>query len=132
MEIRHISLSTDYPRYVQWWKFWRFPPPPQECLPAFGRELFALNDHICAAWIYHDKTAPIAWLEWIVSNPHVEREVRNVGLDHLIDCMCDEAKTIGVNVIFTSVKNAALINRLEKLDFKKGDDGVTQYVRRIA
>jgi hypothetical protein len=74
MKIRWIS-NDDYATLVEWWKFWRFVPPTQEILPNNGLSGLVVTDEndnmICAGFLYATNS-PIAWIEFIVSNPNVK------------------------------------------------------------
>ncbi len=103
MKVRWLK-EEDYPILVEWWKFWRFFPPTQEILPSNGLSGLVVTDEnncmICAGFLYATNS-PIAWIEFIVSNPSVkDKKIRKESLTFLIQELSNLAKKNNFKVIY--------------------------------
>ena len=121
METR-FTTPEDYPELVTWWKWFRFPAPLPETLPNNLKDGIMIShngENVCAGFIYRTPSA-FAWLEFIVSNPHIkDKSIRKESLELLINTISQVAKNLGFKVIFTSVKNENLINKYLDCGFTK-------------
>lgn len=107
MNSRWIT-TEDYDTLVEWWKFWRFCPPTREVLPDNGLSGIVVTDDddkpICAGFIYYTNS-PIAWIEFIVSNPEVkDKKIRHESLVFLINELSGIALLNNRKVIYSSLK----------------------------
>lgn len=105
----------DYNVLVNWWKFWRFTPPPQSILPNNGLGGIMIVDeygyYSCAGFLY-ETNSKIAWIEYIVSNPNEkDKKTRNESLKYLILELTSIAEEKGYIATFSSIKNENLINK---------------------
>jgi len=113
----YTSLST-------WWKAHDWPVMPPESLSQYGLVIPGV-----AAGFLYKTDSNIAWLEFLISNPEVNKEARSKGLDAIIEGLSAEAKRLGFKTVFTSSYHPGLIKRYEKHQFVKTDENVTQLVR---
>ena len=128
-----LLTDADYSNLLEWWKFWRFPAPPKDCLPEQGKcGLMIQKDRmdICAGFIYFTNSK-IAWIEFIVSNPNYKEKDRKLALNVLIEELSVICKKKGYDVIFSSLKNENLINRFSESGFVKGSTGTTEMILNI-
>lgn len=128
-----LLKENDYEQLVDWWKFWRFPAPPKECLPDNGTcGLMITKDgiDICAGFIYFTNSK-IAWIEFIVSNPDYKAKDRQNAIEILITELSNIISNKDYHIIFTSLKNENLINRFESCGFVKGTGGSTEMVLKV-
>lgn len=114
----------DYPTVKEWADKRKFPLVPPEFLPPNG---FIIDD-CCVCFVYRSET-PIAWLEWVISNP--DSDVRDDALNLLIEAACDWAKGQGFKVLFTSVEHKGLIERYKSLGFIETDRSMTNLLRNL-
>lgn len=119
-------INSDYWTLASWWNAHNWPCPDQEMLPETG---FIVED-VCAGFLYKTDSK-IAWLEFIISNPKIEKEKRTQSLDLVISALCEEAKKLGFKVIFTSVQHKKLIQRYENHGFIVADNDMKNMVKRI-
>ena len=134
MKSRWIS-NDDYSILVEWWKFWRFFPPTQDILPNNGLSGLVITDEndnmICAGFLYATNS-PIAWIEFIVSNPNVkDKKVRKESLTFLIQELTNLAKENNFKVIYSSLKNENLMNKYLECGFKKAGTNTTEMIKSI-
>lgn len=107
--------SEDYKILTEYWKFWRFTPPPQSILPDNGLGGIMILDesgqNLCAGFLY-ETNSKIAWIEYIVSNPNEkDKKTRNESLKYLILELTSIAEEKGYIATFSSIKNENLINK---------------------
>jgi len=132
MNSRWIT-TEDYDTLVEWWKFWRFCPPTQEVLPDNGLSGIVVTDDddkpICAGFIYYTNS-PIAWIEFIVSNPEVkDKKIRHESLVFLINELSGIAFLNNRKVIYSSLKNENLMNKYVECGFQKGGSNTTEMIK---
>ncbi len=118
-------IDSDYEdTLVNWWKDWRFPPPPKDFLPDNGRYglmVYKGDVNICAGFIYPVALSKVCFMEYIVSNFNYKEKDRDEAISYLVDSLTDLATDQGYDYVYTSVKNQSLMNRLEIHGFIKGD-----------
>lgn len=128
-KVRKLNKS-DYDKLIGWWSWFRFPAPPQECLPDNGEcGLMISKDGIDvgAGFIYFTNSA-MAWIEFIVSNPEYKNKDRQQAIEVLIVELTEICRSKGCKVVFTSIKNENLINRFATAGWVKGGVGTTEMV----
>ena len=126
LTLRNLE-EKDYETLCEYWKWWKFPAPTRGMLPKDLSYSFAViyEDNILSAGFLYVTPSEIAWLEFIISNPHIkDRIIRQDALYLLIDTICSVAKNMGFKSMFTSVKNENLIHRYLNCGFVKGTTSI--------
>lgn len=113
--------KEDYVKLCEWWKGWDWQPVPEKHLPELG----VVADECVAGFLYF-KDSPIAWVEWVVSDPTVEKEVRRKALHEVLEEISKLAKENGALVLYTSTNKASYEETLKSHGFLVGDTNVTQ------
>lgn len=126
MQARPFNLRTDYSEVATWWKAHGWPEIPPEALSPTG----FVVDGICAGWFYKTDSK-LSWIEWVVSNPSVEPEVRGAGLDALMGRLIEEGRRLGFSSMFSSISNKRLIERYKKHGFIETETGMSNMIRRL-
>lgn len=116
-KVRPFNEEEDYKYLVPFWNAYNFAPPPLKYLPG-GLVVTLFDMIVCAGFLYETAT-PIAWMEWVVANPDLVRDVRNEGLNLLITSLKEMAKEVAVEVIYTTSNLDPYIKRLEDNKFIK-------------
>jgi hypothetical protein len=131
METRWLN-DYDYDTLVEWWMWFRFPPPPKSTLPDNGKcGVMVTKDgvEVCAGFLYFTNSN-MCWMEYIVSNPNVkDKNTRNDCIKFLIDKLSDLAEMNGFTVVYTSTKNENLINKYLDCGFFKGSENCTEMIK---
>lgn len=120
-----MFADSDYPMLCTWWAKWNFPIPALDVLPSTGY----IVDESAAVFIYLTNS-PVAWMEWLVSDPECDKELRSAAVDVAIDHAICQAKLTGSKVFFTTSNRPAVSSRLEQHGFVKDID-TTQFFRRL-
>lgn len=130
MEISLINLETDYEIVKGWWEKHSWPVIPKASLSSTGFIVKDGTNSVLAGWVYHTNS-DIAWLEFVISNPEIKGEIRDQAFDLLFNVTSEYAKVNNFKNIFTSVKHPNLMKRLEKNQFVKADENMTNFIRSL-
>lgn len=127
--LKEFKADEHFQEVSSWWKFWRWNAHPTPQLMSdigFIVECKGLN--LCAGWLYLTNSA-YGSMEFVVSNPFADSELRSRALDFLIESIYLRNKAEGKLIFMTNIKNEALAKRLLKLGFIPGDTGLKQFLR---
>lgn len=129
------TTQEDYDTLVEWWNYYKFPPPALEFLPDEGTCGLMVMDQdgneICAGFLY-ETNSKVCWMELIVANPEVkDKKVRKDALEYLIDNLAYLAQDWGYGWIFTSVSHPSLTERYKECGFKVGTTGTTEMIKQL-
>lgn len=127
LEIRPIDLETEYDIFVKWWKAHGWGAVPKLVLTKFGYVVCDKGSgHMLAAgWAYLDTNSPIAFIEWIVTNPENSPRESLKALHILIDSMTKVFKDAGRCAVLVSIKSKGLIKLFKKAGYSVTDSGMT-------
>ena len=111
----------DYETACDWWEWWwkgekgierDILPSDEQCfiIECDGIPVFC-------GFLFVEKTAPIGYLTWIISNPKYRQKNRRKLLESLIKNIEKYAKSIGIKFLFTVCGNKHLENVHKKLDW---------------
>jgi hypothetical protein len=121
--------TIDYEIIKDFWIGHNWTAVPIELLPITGI-VIQKEDHIyCAAWLYVDQTAPIGWMEWIVTNPENTPRESLKSIDMVVKEILRLAVICELKVLMTSVNNEGLVKLYEKNEFKPSDTNMTNMMR---
>lgn len=133
MELR-LTKREDYEELSDWWKWFRRPMPSIELLDNLRFGLMVSKDgmNICAGFVYFTNASQFGLIEYIVSSYHVkDRGLRNDALCFLIESLKELAKSKGVKVVLSSLKDPNLIKKYKMCGFIEGDVNATNMVCSI-
>lgn len=114
--------EKDYEELCQWWKDFRFPKPSRDMLPDNGKCGFMVykeDINVCAGFLYFTNSS-FALCEYVVSNFQYKEKDRAEALKMLFEKMEMIAKAEGYSVLFSSVRNKPLINKMENFGWTSG------------
>lgn len=126
--VRRFDFNKDYQKLTGWWAAHNWPIIPPQMLPKLGF-VSESKEQDCAVFIYETLDTSIAWMEWLTINPFCRREARTKAIAECVHAAQGYALETGL-VLFTSIKSATLLERLEKLGFNKTDSGMTNMIWR--
>lgn len=124
--------ETDYDKFVEWWKFWKFPPPPKNLLPANGLGGLKLTNEegidVAVAFLY-ETNSDIAWLEFLVLNPNIkDKNQREEAKKEIIYYLTLHAEQKGYKAVFSSVKQKSLIDSFVKNGYSESKQDTKELV----
>lgn len=122
MRIEPLKIS-DYPLLCEWWKDWKWTPPPIDILPTEG-------EHFMGAIVYDDNNTPISSaflyltnskmckIEFLISNFHYkDKQKRSYSYIILIENLCQIAKSSGYKFAWTCTPSHNVRKIYEKQNF---------------
>jgi hypothetical protein len=131
-----FDLAQDYDMVCGWWQGHDWDAVPPFFLPKLGAIAFVVDgdktEDVAAAWLYMDNSAPVCWLEYMVSNPKANAGRAVKALRHLDTFLTGEAKATGYVVMMTTCRQDSLVKFHQKNGFKKTDENVTHLVKIIS
>jgi len=128
---------TDYHKLCVWWSIQKFNPPTIDDLPVINGELQGVivsqdDIDICAGFIIDTSIKNGAIFEYLVANFFVkDKELRDEAFSFLFEVVFEISRKMGKKYLFTSVKNQSLINRYEKVGFKKASVGTVEMIKAL-
>lgn len=125
-----VLTEEDYPVLCEYWRWFRFPAPPQDCLPNNGTGGIMVMKggvNICAGFIYFTNSK-LSWVEFIISNPEYRENDRAEAIQFLLSELCGIAERKGFKGVFSSIKNKNLIKHYEACNFQK-NEGTTEFIK---
>ena len=69
MHVALIQTEEQLETIEGWYRARKIPPVPRGILPATGLLVSRDDIPLMAAWLYQDKSVPVAWLAWPIANP---------------------------------------------------------------
>ena len=131
----HPLKPTDYEEVLcNWWKDWRWTPPPQDFLPDNGKGGLMVYDGdvpVVAGYLYNTNSN-VVWVDWVISNiNYKDRNNRKMAIQLLILALEEQAKQLGKNILYALVKNKSLIKVYKDLGYVQGDMYNTELIKRI-
>jgi GNAT superfamily N-acetyltransferase len=114
----------DYPIIAEWYKARGFPLLPLHMLPQNG----AVVEGAAAGFLYLTDS-PIAWMEWIVTNP--EASGRGEAIKAVVEHLHKVAKDNNCAAIMCTVNSETLISVYKDCGFDVTDVGMTNMCRRV-
>lgn len=126
----HKFLPENYELIKGWWEKREFPPAHFEHLPPTGF-LVAYKGVPLACGFLFNTDAHIAVIGNFVSNPDVQKDLRQPAIDFLIEFLTSRAKDTGNTMVCCSTNLVGLGVRFENHKFVKTDTGVSMYARGI-
>jgi hypothetical protein len=85
MNTRTLTES-DWETLSDWWKAWNWPVMAKDMLPDNGTGGIMVENesqNIVAGFLYWSNSK-LVWLDWIISNPKVSRDIRQEAIKKLI------------------------------------------------
>jgi hypothetical protein len=136
IQLRMFDPAQDYDKVCAWWKGHGWDAVPAFFLPKLGVIAYVMDgdttEDVAAAWLYMDNSAPVCWLEYMVSNPQCNAGRAVKTLRHLDAFLTGEAKATGYVVMMTTCRQNSLVKFHQKNGFKKTDEDVTHLVKIIS
>jgi len=120
--IRSFDYDKDYVELTDWWKRHGSFAPDKEHLPKTGLLGYHIEsgEKVCAGFLYNTDSS-ICVFEFFIVNPDISKEIRDAGLDKLINRIIELATQKEYSLIYTSVGVPKFIDRLESKGFVKAE-----------
>lgn len=124
VEVRKFDLLKDYVTLQKWWnEYGSFAPIPDH-LPPTGVIVEIEEKPVCAGFLYNTD-AKICVMEFLICDPQINKENRDLGLNRLIEVLRDLAISRGYTAIYSSTGIPKFIGRLKEQGFVEADKNQT-------
>lgn len=117
-------VDGDFEAIQQWGKAWGAD---------YQKDLFPSTGYIypgvAAYFIYSGGDSKVCWLENMVTNPDVPKELKEQALQQVVTEVLREVNRLGYKVAYATTDNQAVINRAvaHKATAKEGQTQLTLY-----
>lgn len=114
------AMQTDYDELCEWWVAHEWSPVPLEMLPT-GWVIEKDDKLLAAGFLYIAGNAPVAYFEYVVTNPDNTRRESYKAVDLLFAEVMKFVEYNLIKVCFARIKSHGLQKMYEKHGFAKGD-----------
>jgi hypothetical protein len=128
IQLREISLETDYPMFCRWWDGHGWPHVSQWMLNTLGAVVQVDGKDVAVAWVYMSNAVGVCQLEWTTTDPKSNPVHAVRAISHLVTFLSDRAKELDYSVMLTCCRQPALIRLYERNGFEVTDKNVTNMV----
>lgn len=125
-----IKKTEDfYPTMVDWWKGNNFEIVSPSLLP--NNTFVAYNSENIPVYsmCFYNTDSNLAWIGWQLKNPNTTKEQRGDSLTRLFEHIQIYAKDLGYQVLFTTSDTKPIVNIINRLGYKVGDEKVNHYLK---
>jgi len=130
MKLVKFDIEKDYNQISDWWTKQNWPSIPKEYLSEYAFMAQDNGVNIAITFVF-TTNCPMNIMEWTVGNPEVNWELRNKGIELIIEEACKWSKKNGAKQVLTMTGHKRFINKLEKSGFNITDKDVTHLMRGI-
>ena len=116
MNTRTLTES-DYEILTDWWKAWGWPVIVRDMLPDNGTGGIMIEnegENIVAGFLYWSNSK-LVWLDWIISNPKVSRDIRQEAIKKLILTAEHMTKEAGSKYMMSISRSNSLLKTHEQM-----------------
>ena len=109
--------SFDYEILSEWWKAWGWPVMVKDMLPDNGTGGIMIEnkgENIVAGFLYWSNSK-LVWLDWIISNPNVDKKIRKQAIEMLILTAEQMVKDAGSKYMMSISRSSSLLKIHEKI-----------------
>jgi len=116
MNTRTLTES-DWETLSDWWKAWNWPVMAKDMLPDNGTGGIMVEnegENIVAGFLYWSNSK-LVWLDWIISNPKVSRDIRQEAIKKLILTAEHMTKQAGSKYMMSISRSNSLLKTHEQM-----------------
>lgn len=124
----HDFREENYEMIKSWWIARGAPPALYEHLPPTGIVIALDGRAICAGFLFLTD-ANIGCIGNLVSDPKVQKDLRQPSIDFLVKFLTGRAKDRGYSMVVCSTNIPKLQDRFKALGFIETDKNVSQFGR---
>ena len=132
MNTRTLTES-DYEILTDWWKAWDWPVLAKDMLPDNGTGGIMVEnegENIVAGFLYWSNSK-LVWLDWIISNPKVNRDIRQEAIKKLILTAEHMTKEAGSKYMMSISRSNSLLKIHKELGWTIDPDPSHEMIKAI-
>ena len=132
MNTRTLTES-DYEILTDWWKAWGWPAMAKDMLPDNGTGGIMIEnkgENVVAGFLYWSNSK-LVWLDWIISNPKVSRDIRQEAIKKLILTAEHMTKKAGSKYMMSISRSNSLLKTHKELGWTIDPDPSHEMIKVI-
>ena len=132
MNTRTLTES-DYLILSDWWKAWGWPVIVKDMLPDNGTGGIMVEnkgENIVAGFLYWSNSK-LVWLDWIISNPKTNRDIRQEAIKKLILTAESMTKEAGSKFMMSISRSNSLLKIHKELGWTIDPDSSHEMIKAI-
>ena len=132
MNTRTLTES-DYEILTDWWKAWNWPILVKDMLPDNGTGGIMVEnegENIVAGFLYWSNSKMV-WLDWIISNPKTNRDIRQEAIKKLILTAESMTKEAGSKFMMSISRSNSLLKIHKELGWTIDPDPSHEMIKAI-
>ena len=127
LDCRLFNKQKDYSTMVEWYNKRNYRPVNIESLSDFGFTVYKDSEAVCSMFLYPIPTCDWCMIRFPISNPDIEKSIRNECMDFMFTVMFDTARKMGFKKIFCTTNNKSLEDRLLKFNLVPQNEKCEHY-----
>ena len=132
MNTRTLTES-DWETLSDWWKAWKWPVMAKDMLPDNGTGGIMVEnegENIVAGFLYWSNSK-LVWLDWIISNPKTNRDIRQEAIKKLILTAESMTKEAGSKFMMSISRSNSLLKIHKELGWTIDPDPSHEMIKVI-
>ena len=132
MNTRTLTES-DYEILTDWWKAWEWPVIVKDMLPDNGTGGIMIEnegENVVAGFLYWSNSKMV-WLDWIISNPKTNRDIRQEAIKKLILTAESMTKEAGSKFMMSISRSNSLLKIHKELGWTIDPDPSHEMIKAI-
>ena len=132
MNTRTLTES-DYEILTDWWKAWGWPVLAKDMLPDNGTGGIMIEnegENVVAGFLYWSNSKMV-WLDWIISNPKTNRDIRQEAIKKLILTAESMTKEAGSKFMMSISRSNSLLKIHKELGWTIDPDPSHEMIKAI-
>jgi len=132
MNTRTLTES-DWETLSDWWKAWKWPVMAKDMLPDNGTGGIMVEnegENIVAGFLYWSNSK-LVWLDWIISNPKTNRDIRQEAIKKLILTAESMTKEAGSKFMMSISRSNSLLKMHKELGWTIDPDPSHEMIKAI-
>jgi len=132
MNTRTLTES-DYEILTDWWKAWGWPIVVKDMLPDNGTGGIMIEhegENVVAGFLYWSNSKMV-WLDWIISNPKINRDIRQEAIKKLILTAESMTKEAGSKFMMSISRSNSLLKIHKELGWTIDPDPSREMIKVI-
>ena len=132
MNTRTLTES-DYEILTDWWKAWGWPVIVKDMLPDNGTGGIMIEnegENVVAGFLYWSNSKMV-WLDWIISNPKTNRDIRQEAIKKLILTAESMTKEAGSKFMMSISRSNSLLKIHKELGWTIDPDPSHEMIKAI-
>ena len=132
MNTRTLTES-DYEILTDWWKAWGWPVLAKDMLPDSGTGGIMIEnegENVVAGFLYWSNSKMV-WLDWIISNPKTNRDIRQEAIKKLILTAESMTREAGSKFMMSISRSNSLLKIHKELGWTIDPDPSHEMIKAI-